>query len=300
MKKTMTALTAAVIAASSCAGTVCAGTTTYPLPEKIEALLADALGAEEYVYDLRWQLDGDKRFSDVTILTPTHSYALKGEYQGDTMQIRLDASVQYISFSIYSTKGCAESLRALTGNIGWLSVRIDPESYAGSDQTTSTMSDVYITPTDENGVPYPYEYVLTSAYSDASAEEKAAWAWDTYHALADMDGLMLRVYNMNYMEGEEIGSYPLEPVFGDANGNHQIDSKDSLAALKAAADLRIGLTPALSAERITLSDVDGDGTLTVKDAQYILIYYANTRIGYDCDWRTLTGNPDAPAESNLT
>ena len=72
-----------------------------------------------------------------------------------------------------------------------------------------------------------------------------------------------------------------------------------MAALIAAADIRLGLEPKISAEAISIGDVDGDGKLTVKDSQYILIYYANTRASIECSWQSLTGNPNAPAESNL-
>ena len=88
-------------------------------------------------------------------------------------------------------------------------------------------------------------------------------------------------------------------VFGDANKDGEMNVKDAQAALTAAGDIRIGLTPQISTDGIAAADVDGDGTLTVKDVQYILIYYANTRAEIECSWRSVTGNPNAPAESNL-
>ena len=88
-------------------------------------------------------------------------------------------------------------------------------------------------------------------------------------------------------------------IFGDANQDGDLNVKDAQAALSAAGDIRLGLTPQISAEGIAVADVDGDGTLTVKDAQYILMYYANTRAEIDCSWQSLTGNPNAPAQSNL-
>ena len=96
-----------------------------------------------------------------------------------------------------------------------------------------------------------------------------------------------------YMEPKQI-------AFGDVNADGDVELKDAMAALKEAADQRIGLESALVYEQRQLADVDGDKKVTVKDAQYILIYYANTRVGIATGWRTLTGNPNAPAESNLT
>ena len=91
-----------------------------------------------------------------------------------------------------------------------------------------------------------------------------------------------------------------KPVFGDVDGDGEVTAKDAQAALSAAGDIRLGLTPQISTEGIAAADVDGDGTLTVKDAQYILMYYANTRAEIECSWQSLTGNPNAPAESSLT
>ena len=88
-------------------------------------------------------------------------------------------------------------------------------------------------------------------------------------------------------------------VFGDANQDGDLNVKDAQEALVAAGDIRIGLTPQISAEGISAADVDGDGQVTVKDAQYILVYYANTRAEIECSWQSVTGNPNAPAESNL-
>lgn len=88
-------------------------------------------------------------------------------------------------------------------------------------------------------------------------------------------------------------------VFGDANQDSKLDVKGAQEALVSAGDIRIGLDPQISAKGIAAVDVDGDGTLTVKDAQYIMMYYANTRAEIECSLRSLTDNPSAPAESNL-
>lgn len=91
----------------------------------------------------------------------------------------------------------------------------------------------------------------------------------------------------------------VKSVYGDVDGDSSVTVKDSLAVLKAAGDIRLGLEPALTAEQIQIADVDGDGRCTVKDAQYILVYYSNTRLQIECSWAGLTKNPNAPSESNL-
>ena len=88
-------------------------------------------------------------------------------------------------------------------------------------------------------------------------------------------------------------------VFGDVNRNGRVESTDSMVTLIAAADIRLGMEPSLDAAQLAIADVDGDGKLSVKDAQYILMFYGNTIAHIDCNWRDLTGNPNAPDYSNL-
>ena len=88
-------------------------------------------------------------------------------------------------------------------------------------------------------------------------------------------------------------------LFGDVNESGDADIKDVMAALQAAGDLSIGLEPELTAGQLLHADADGDGEVTAKDAQYLLIYYGNTNSGIACDWRSITGNPLAPDYSNL-
>ena len=89
------------------------------------------------------------------------------------------------------------------------------------------------------------------------------------------------------------------PVFGDVDGDGEVTAKDAQAALTAAGDIMAGLDSSLVSEQLTIADVDGDGEVTVKDAQYILIYAGNTNSEIACTWRSITGNPNAPDESNL-
>ena len=88
-------------------------------------------------------------------------------------------------------------------------------------------------------------------------------------------------------------------VYGDVNRNGRVESTDSMVTLIAAADIRLGMEPSLDAAQLAIADVDGDGKLSVKDAQYILMFYGNTIAHIDCNWRDLTGNPNAPDYSNL-
>ncbi len=89
------------------------------------------------------------------------------------------------------------------------------------------------------------------------------------------------------------------PVFGDVDGDGEVTAKDAQAALTAAGDIMAGLDSSLVSEQLTIADVDGDGEVTAKDAQYILIYAGNTNSEIACTWRSITGNPNAPDESNL-
>lgn len=90
-----------------------------------------------------------------------------------------------------------------------------------------------------------------------------------------------------------------DPVFGDVNGNGTVEATDATLALQCAGDLSSGLGTALTAAQRATADVDGSGSVTQKDAQYILIYFGNTNAKIACTWRSLTGNPNAPANSNL-
>jgi len=95
--------------------------------------------------------------------------------------------------------------------------------------------------------------------------------------------------------GEKVYMEKKQILFGDVDGSGKVELDDAMAALRAASDLRVGLTPELTPEQIGLADVDGDNACTVKDAQYILRYYSDTRLGIACDWQSLTGNQNAPA-----
>ena len=98
---------------------------------------------------------------------------------------------------------------------------------------------------------------------------------------------------------ESVPDAPCSGLFGDVNQDGRIDVHDADTFYHACADIRIGLREPFSDELFALVDVDGDGRLTYRDMNYILMYYANTRIGIECSWRSLTGNPNAPSQSNL-
>ena len=71
-------------------------------------------------------------------------------------------------------------------------------------------------------------------------------------------------------------------------------------ALNAAAALMIDLDPDLSTVQTLAADVNLDTSVTVRDAQYILVYAANTMSEIETNWRELTGNPNMPDTSNLS
>ena len=297
MKKTLTALAAAMIAASSCAVTVCAGKTTGSpnlLPENVERMIAQALETEDFIYNSPYSYSDERSNYTVTVLTPTEVYSLRTVLQDDVQHVWLKR-VEDFTLEVDSKRGISAEIQALAGDIALCDSVTDPELPRPDSTGLLYLDTTSSVRSDENGELYSYSYMLATGYSHATALEKAAWGWDACQTLTDMDGVQFMIWSGSVNPGEEIGSYALEPMFGDTDGDHRISIQDAQTVLRAAADLRLGLTPALSDERIALTDVDGDGTLTVKDAQYILMYYANTRVGVDCSWRTLTGNPDAPA-----
>lgn len=90
-----------------------------------------------------------------------------------------------------------------------------------------------------------------------------------------------------------------EKEFGDIDGNGKIQPVDALLALKAAAAIMSFMQPELTEKQMQLADVNGDGTVTVLDAQYILMYSSMTDAQIETTWRELTKNPLAPDFSNL-
>ena len=91
-------------------------------------------------------------------------------------------------------------------------------------------------------------------------------------------------------------------LFGDVNGNGKVEATDSMITLIAAGDIMAGMEDKvkLTESQLKIADVDGDGTVTQKDAQYILMYFGNTNSEIECTWRSMTNNPNAPDYSNLT
>ena len=59
------------------------------------------------------------------------------------------------------------------------------------------------------------------------------------------------------------------------------------------------LEPKITAQQIAIADVDGDGELTVRDSQCILVYAAKTMSELETTWQKITGNPNAPDTPNL-
>ena len=67
---------------------------------------------------------------------------------------------------------------------------------------------------------------------------------------------------------------------------------DAQAALIAYTEQFAGNDSGLNAVQMKAADVNGDGALTVEDAQYILIYYTeNTVAGKSLTWDDLLNKP---------
>ena len=75
---------------------------------------------------------------------------------------------------------------------------------------------------------------------------------------------------------------------GNLNGDVQISVEDAQLALTAAAEILAGNDSGIDPSLQPLADVDRDGDLTVKDAQFILQYYVqNTLLEMPTDWDAL-------------
>lgn len=91
---------------------------------------------------------------------------------------------------------------------------------------------------------------------------------------------------------------PTEPAYlpGDINGNGEITVEDAQLTLNAYVKGIAGKENGLSEQQSEAADINGDGTVSVDDAQFILIYYVkNTLSGKTVTWDELLGR-NKPAE----
>ena len=81
-----------------------------------------------------------------------------------------------------------------------------------------------------------------------------------------------------------------EVMTGDVNGDGEISVEDAQLALVAYVQSMAGLDSGLTEEQSQAADVNGDKTVSVEDAQMILIYYVNNRVsGIPTTWDALLG-----------
>ena len=87
-----------------------------------------------------------------------------------------------------------------------------------------------------------------------------------------------------------------EAVTGDVNGDGKVSVDDAQLTLKAYTERIAGNDMKLTAEQIKAADVNSDGEISVDDAQNILKYYTEKSVaGKDITWDDILGK-DKPAE----
>ena len=84
----------------------------------------------------------------------------------------------------------------------------------------------------------------------------------------------------------------MEPavVTGDADGDGKVSVEDAQLALLAYVQSIAGMETGLTEKQIKAADINGDKTVSVEDAQLILLYYvSNTLSGQNVTWDELLG-----------
>lgn len=105
--------------------------------------------------------------------------------------------------------------------------------------------------------------------------------------IAGYEGSEAQVYAKKYnREFESLGEAPA-PLPGDLNGDGEVSVDDAQNALRAYTNLVAHKPSGLAAYRTKAADTDGDGQLTVSDAQYILQYYTMQLAGNAVTWEQL-------------
>jgi hypothetical protein len=84
-------------------------------------------------------------------------------------------------------------------------------------------------------------------------------------------------------------------VTGDADGDGKVSVEDAQLALLAYVQSMAGMETGLTEQQIKAADINGDKTVSVEDAQLILIYYvSNTLSGQNVTWDELLGKKAQP------
>ena len=95
------------------------------------------------------------------------------------------------------------------------------------------------------------------------------------------------------VDTDKDGTYETElfnaqQIKGDVNGDESITASDAQMALGAYAELIAGNEHGLTDTQFAAADVDGNGNLFARDAQFILMYFLlNNVLDDPTDWETL-------------
>lgn len=95
------------------------------------------------------------------------------------------------------------------------------------------------------------------------------------------------------VDTDKDGTYETElfnaqQIKGDVNGDESITASDAQMALGAYAELIAGNEHGLTDTQFAAADVDGNGNLSARDAQFILMYFLlNNVLDDPTDWETL-------------
>lgn len=77
---------------------------------------------------------------------------------------------------------------------------------------------------------------------------------------------------------------------GDVNGDGAVSIEDAQLTLKTYVNSLAGINMKLNADQIKAADVDGNGEISVKDAQWILKYYTEKTVaGKEITWNDILG-----------
>lgn len=114
------------------------------------------------------------------------------------------------------------------------------------------------------------------------------------HKAGITDGCMRGYANstaQQFAEKYEYAYEVMEPddlLRGDCNGSWEVGIEDAQSVLIAATEALTGKEIPLTAPQIKACDIDGDGSVTVADAQFILLYSVNNSVaGVSTTWEKI-------------